>query len=131
MPHAWGITLGGRPPDWSNPGLSSLQPFEAPWQPASVESIAHNHSGLSAHIAFNLGMARSRCGELEGALDALSRVVETKPDHTLAMDAAACCAFSPGNEKMGRRLAKQANELGHSETYRDWKEGKYHRGNDP
>ena len=96
-----------------------------------LESIARNQSDLSAHLAFNLGVARFRCGEDKEALDALSRVVEIQPDHALALDVAAHCAFSLGNGKMGRHLAKRANALGYSETYRDWKEGKYRRGNGP
>ena len=93
-----------------------------------LESVARSQSDLSAHLAFNLGMARFRCGEVEGALSALSRAVEVKPDHALALDVAAHCAFLVGDGKKGRRLAKRANVLGQSETYRDWQEGKYRKG---
>ena len=92
-----------------------------------LEDVARGQSDLSSHLAFNLGMARLRCGELEGALSALSRAVEVKPDHASALDAAAHCAFLVGDGKKGRHLAKRANLLGHSETYRDWQEGRYRR----
>ena len=94
---------------------------------AHLEDVARDERNLSAHLAFNLGVARYRCGEFAGALDALGRVIAIKPDHALALDVAAHCAFLTGDGKMGRRLAKQANALGQSEAYREWKEGKYPR----
>ena len=93
-----------------------------------LESVARSLGNLSAHLAFNLGMARFRCGEVEGALGALIRAVEVKPDHALALDVAAHCAFLVGDGKRGRHLVKRANVLGQSETYRDWQEGKYRKG---
>ncbi len=92
-----------------------------------LESVGLSQSDLSAHLAFNLGMARLRCGELEGALSALSYAAEVKPDHASALDAAAHCAFLLGDGKRGRRLAKRANLLGYSDTYRDWQEGRYRK----
>ncbi len=93
-----------------------------------LESIALSQGDLSAHLAFNLGVARFRCGEFKEALDALNRVIKLDPDHALALDVAAHCAFLVGEGNMGRRLAKRANVLGQSETYRDWHEGKYRKG---
>ena len=93
-----------------------------------LESVACSQSDLSAHLAFNLGMARFRNDEVEGALGALSKAIEVKPDHALALDVAAHCAFLVGDGKKGRRLAKRANALGQSETYRDWQDGKYRKG---
>ncbi len=92
-----------------------------------LESVALSQSDHSAHLAFNLGMARLRCGEVEGALSALTAAIEVKPDHASALDAAAHCSFLLGDGKRGRRLAKRANLLGHSETYHDWQEGRYRK----
>ena len=92
-----------------------------------LESVARSQGDLSAHLAFNLGVARFRCGEVEGALGALMRAVELKPDHVLALGVAAHCAFLVGGGKTGRYLAKRAKDLGQSETYKDWQEGKYRR----
>lgn len=121
----------GLDPTWELPkvevGIILLNAGREEEALSHLEGVARSQSDLSAHLAFNLGMARLRCGELEGALSALSCAVEVKPDHASALDAAAHCAFLLGDGKKGRRLAKRANLLGHSETYRDWQEGRYRR----
>ncbi len=96
-----------------------------------LESMARNQSGLSAHLAFNLGVARLRTSDAAGALDALEKAIEAKPDHALALDIAAHCAFLIGDQVKGRKLAKLANQFGQSETYQEWKDGKYRKRNIP
>ena len=96
-----------------------------------LESIAYGQDGLSPHLAFNLGVARLRTGDAAEALDALEKAIEAQPDHARALDIAAHCAFLTGDEVKGRRLAKLADQLGHSETYREWKDGEYRTGNRP
>ena len=91
------------------------------------EQMAQTQENLSGHLAFNLGVARCRCGQYGPALEALLRVVELQADHALALDVAAHCAFMVGDVKTGRRLAKKANNLGRSETYFEWRKGKYRR----
>lgn len=94
-----------------------------------LESVACNQTSLSAHLAFNLGVARLRTSDAAGALDALEKAIEAKPDHALALDIAAHCAFLIGDQVKGRKLAKLANKLGQSETYMEWKTGKYRAKN--
>ena len=91
-----------------------------------LESVAHRQDSLSPHLGYNLGVARLRSDDPAGALDVLEKAVRAKPDHALALDAAAQCAFLVGDKAKGQRLAKLADKLGQSETYRDWKLGKYH-----
>ena len=96
-----------------------------------LESMACGQDGLSPHLAFNLGFARLRTGDAAGALAALEQAIEAQPDHARALDIAAHCAFLIGDEVKGRRLAKLADQLGHSETYREWKDGEYRARNRP
>ena len=90
-----------------------------------LELVARSQDNPSPHLAFNLGAARVRSGDPSGALDMLERVIKAKPDHALALDQAAHCALLTGNMAKGRRLAKQAHQLGQSETYEAWRDGKY------
>jgi Flp pilus assembly protein TadD/transcriptional regulator with XRE-family HTH domain len=90
-----------------------------------LEAVAHSQGNVSPHLAFNLGIARLRCNDPAGALEILEKAIEAKPDHGLALDVAARCAFLVGNKVKGRRLAKLADQLGQSETYQEWKEGRY------
>ena len=46
----------------------------------------------------------------------------------MALDVAARCAFLQGDSQKGARLVKRANALGQSETYREWREGKFRAG---
>jgi tetratricopeptide (TPR) repeat protein len=89
-----------------------------------LESIACGQDAPSAHLAFNLG-ARLRSGDANGALDVLEKAIAVVPDHALALDIAAQCAFLVGDLSKGQRLAKLADQHGQSETYREWKDGKY------
>ena len=90
-----------------------------------LESIADGQRALSPHLAFNLGVARYRCGEIKGALDVLSGVIAIEPNHAMALDVCAHCAFVLGQTKLGLRLAKRAHVLGFSESYLEWHSGKY------
>ena len=93
----------------------------------NLEQMADGQEQISAHFGFSLDMARYRSGEYALALEALLKVVELQSDHALALDVAAHCAFLVGEAKTGRRLAKRAFELGRTETYSNWRKGKYHR----
>ena len=80
---------------------------------------------MSSHLAFSLGTARLRCDDPAGALEVLEKAIEAKPDHALALDRAAQCAFLTGDNIEGLRAAKLADRLGQSETYREWRDGRY------
>ena len=95
-----------------------------------LEQMADGQEQISAHFGFSSGMARYRCGEYALALEALLEVVKLQSDHALALDVAAHCALLVGEAKTGRRLAKREFELGRTETYSDWRKGKYHREKD-
>ena len=90
-----------------------------------LEKTARGKKRPSAHLAFNLGVARERNDDYEGALDMLERVTRINKEHTLAIDHAAHCAFLTGDATKGRRLAKRAHQLGQSDTYDEWIAGKY------
>ena len=90
-----------------------------------LEAVARGQDGLSPHLGFNLGVARMRCDNPSGALEVLEKAIEAKHDHALALDVAAHCAFLVNDQAKGGELAKLADQFGQSETYRDWKEGKY------
>ena len=89
-----------------------------------LESLAFSDK-RTPHLAFNLGVARARSGDPAGALDMLEEVIKAKPDHALALDQSAHCAFLIGDKIKGQRLAKRAHQLGQSETYHEWRGGKY------
>ena len=121
----------GLDPSWELPrvevGIILLNAGRSPEALVHLEEMAQTQENLSVHLSFNLGVARSRCGEYGRALEALLRVVELQADHALGLDLAAHCAFIVGDGKTGRRLAKKANDLGRSETYVEWRKGKYRR----
>lgn len=81
---------------------------------------------IGSHLALSLGYARMKCDDPSGALVMFDIVLNEKPDHALALDSMAHCNFLTGNDKKGRELAKKAYQLGASDTYRDWRSGKYH-----
>ncbi len=85
-----------------------------------LEGMASSSESLSAHLAFNLGVARLRVGDLDGALNALGKTLQEQPDHAIALDLAAHCAFLAGDRAKGRRLAKSAAQLGYRESYDEW-----------
>ena len=93
-----------------------------------LEGVAHDVPEPSSHLAFNLGVARYRCGYYGEALETLDEVISAQPEHAMALDVAARCAFLQGDSQKGARLVKRANALGQSETYREWREGKFRAG---
>ena len=121
----------GFDPSWELPkvevGIILLNAGRSEEARVHLESMACGQEEISGYLAFNLGIARQRCGDYGSALDALLRAIEVQPDHALALDNAAHCAFMVGDTKTGRRLAKKANTLGQSETYREWRKGMYRR----
>ena len=90
-----------------------------------LEKLALYNDDPSAHLALNLGVARMRSEDYGPALEMLQHAIRKDPDNGLALDSAAHCAFTTGDAKNGRRLAKRAEQLGFSDTYRDWRAGKY------
>ena len=62
------------------------------------------------------------------ALDVLHRVIELEPDHALALEIAAHCACMVGDRRSGRQWANRADDLGLSETDKDWRAGTYRLG---
>ena len=93
-----------------------------------LEGVARDAPEPSSHLAFNLGVARYRCGYYGQALKALDEVISAQPEHAMALDVAAHCAFLQGDPQKGAGLAKRANALGQSETYREWRDGKFRAG---
>ena len=96
-----------------------------------LENMARGKKRPSAHLAFNLGVSRERCGDPAGALEMLERVIRINKEHALAIDHAAYCAFLTGDAAKGARLAKRADALGQSDTYREWIAGKYRAARRP
>jgi len=90
-----------------------------------MEETATVLGKTGGHLVFSLGYARMKCDNPAGALEMFENVLEVKPDHALALDCAAHCCFLTGDRKRGRELAKRAHQLGASDTYRDWRDGKY------
>ena len=96
-----------------------------------LEKLAQEGKSLSAHLAFNLGTARSRCGAYDEGLSALEIALRLQPAHALAANEAAHCAFMADDRRKGIRLAKFADSLGASETYRNWEAGRYSKRKRP
>ena len=118
-------------PDWELPrvevGIILLNSNRNQEARNHLENVAQDQENLSAHLAFNLGVARYRCGAYKEALKALNRVIQVSPDHGQALDFAAQCAFKLGDVTRGRQWAKQANIYGQSEAYHKWQAGEYRR----
>ena len=90
-----------------------------------LERIAADQEEMSAHLSFNLGVARFRCGDYHGARRALKRSLSVRDDYGPALDVAAQCAFEVGDATEGRRLAKKARRHGSAEAYEKWKAKHY------
>lgn len=90
-----------------------------------MESIYSTFHEKTTHLRTTLGHARMRCDDYLGALTIYDTVIKDVPDHGLVLDRAAHCAFLEGNGNKGRSYAKKANQLGFSETYKDWRTKKY------
>jgi tetratricopeptide (TPR) repeat protein len=83
----------------------------------------------STHLKYNLGTARWRCGAFAEGLALLEEVLadDGYVSYPYALDQAAHCAFMLGDDRRGRAWAKQAHDLGYSETYRRWASGGYRK----
>ena len=119
----------GFAPEWETPqveiGIILLNSGRNQEAREHLEDMARGKKRQSAHLAFNLGVSRERRGDPEGALEMLERVIRINKEHALAIDHAAYCAFLTGDAKKGARLAKRADALGQSDTYDEWRAGKY------
>ena len=111
-------------PDWEMPrvevGIILLNARRDQEAHEHLERMAYSSESLSAHLALNLGVARLRAGNLDEALKALEETLSQEPDHAIALDLAAHCAFLIGDKAKGRRLAKRAAQFGYKESYDEW-----------
>ena len=92
-----------------------------------LEKIAAGDDSLSAHLSFNLGVARFRCGAYEEAMKSLDRSISLRGDYGLALDIAAQCAFELGQTAKGRDLAKRARRHGETEAFDNWTAKRYRK----
>ena len=93
-----------------------------------LERVALGQEEMSAHLSFNLGVARFRCGDYRRAQLALKRSLSLRGDYGPALDVAAQCAFEMGDTAEGRSLAKKARRHGTTEAYEKWKAKHYRKG---
>ena len=118
-------------PGWELPlveiGIIYLNANRSEEARAHLEELAEGREDASWHLLYNLGEARRRCGETSQALDAFTRGLELNPTHPPMLDSAADCAFLVGKGALARRLMKQANWLGSSQTYLKWEQKKYRK----
>ena len=91
------------------------------------EELAADNDSLTAHLSFNLGVARFRCGAYAEAMEALDRSVSLRGNYGLALDVAAQCAFELGLTAKGRDLAKRARRHGVTEAYDNWRSKRYRK----
>ena len=92
-----------------------------------LERMARDRDDLSAHLSFNLGVARFRCGDYEGAQHALDWSLSLRGDYGPALDAAALSAFELGDNRRGQRFAKKARRHGSTEAFEKWRAGHYRK----
>lgn len=92
-----------------------------------LEDMARDKDNISAHLSFNLGVARFTCGAYPEAMDALDTSISQCNDYGPALDLAAQCAFAIGETKKARDLAKRAKRHGHTEAYDNWRAGLYRK----
>ena len=111
-------------PDWEMPrvevGIILLNARRDHEAHEHLERMVSSSEYLSAHLALNLGVARLRVGKLGEALKSLEETLSQEPDHAMALDLAAHCAFLIGDKAKGRRLAKRAMQFGYRESYDEW-----------
>jgi tetratricopeptide (TPR) repeat protein len=82
---------------------------------------------MDSHYLEILAEVRFDLHQWDKALEACLELIERKQDVGRMLDLAARCYFELKDATNGLRYAKQANELGHSHTYRDWEQGKFGR----
>ena len=92
-----------------------------------LEDTARDREHISAHLSFNLGVARFRCEAYPEAMEALDTSISQRNDYGPALDMAAQCAFAIGETKKARNLAKRAKRHGHTEAYDNWRAGLYRK----
>lgn len=116
-------------PNWNLPRVEiSIILINSGRYEEALQHLAETSRALGEvdwHLALNLGYAKMQCNDPVGALELFEQVIATRPDHALALDCAAHCCFQIGDGTRGRALAKRANQFGASDTYRDWRTGKY------
>ena len=61
----------------------------------------------------------------ERALADFEFVISLRPNYARALDYAAHCAFIFGDAQKGMRYAKEARKYGETQTYNEWRKGKY------
>ncbi len=75
-------------------------------------------------LAYTIGFAKMMNNDIEGALVMFEEITEMKPDHALAWDNAAYCAFQMEDTLKGKRYARSAHQLGISIVYDRYDVGK-------
>ena len=92
-----------------------------------LESVVARQTSHSWHLLYNLGVARYRCHDISGALDALTQAIALNPVHHDMLDTAAHCAFLLRDHTTGRRFMNRARLLGASNTYDRWRRREYRK----
>lgn len=111
-------------PDWDRPFVE----IAIIWLKRGVFDMALHHLHTQAdrfrpnsdHFNWQEGVALRLLGRLDEALAAFERAVALNPDHGMAFDFAADCAYRLHDKVKGRRYAKKAYDLGFSESFRRW-----------
>jgi tetratricopeptide (TPR) repeat protein len=113
---------------WTRPramlylGVLHLRPKtkEGNAEALSILESLRNELGDAGYL-YHLGLARMRAGLFEPALACLRRVLEQRPGHVKAMEAAAHCELMLGRSVPGARSAKDAFHRGRHEIHAAWK----------
>lgn len=96
---------------WLNRGMSDQALFH-------LQSEGVRFREVSDHFNATEGIALRLLGKLDEALIAFERATALNPQHALAFDLAADCAFRLLDKIKGRRYAKSALDLGRDKSYR-------------
>ncbi len=109
-------------PDWDRPfveiaivWLNRGMPDQALFH---LQSESARFRGTSDHFNHVEGVSLRLLGRLDEALVAFELATSLNPQHALAFDLAADCAFRLFDKKKGQRYAKAALDLGRDESYR-------------
>ena len=108
-------------------GIILLNANRDPEARQHLEDMARDKDQMSAHLAFNLGVASFRCESYAEAMEALDISISQRDDYGPALDMAAQCAFAIGEVKKARDLAKRAKRHGYTEAYDNWRAGLYRK----
>lgn len=90
-----------------------------------LESAAKKLPMVTPHLAMNRGYALMQTQRYEQALADFEFVIKMKPNHALALDFAAHCAFMLDDHTKAVRFAKEARKYGEPQTYYNWRRGAY------